>query len=198
MGAKLAFPLYHWHFPCRIVSDDCFQSVEPPGMLLPVLQALLCCFSLPTAYRPFQYSAVLQWDFLTIIHPTGVVWKTGCCNTHTKCTITLSWGLRKIALLCLENSSLKLAEAAAELLGYADPDAVTACISHLMSLTSKPLLGALWSCFMLPQPFMQMWPNEFTALTYVLRSSHELELNLALFFPVERCCIEMQNEYIKN
>lgn len=144
MGAKLAFPLYHWHFPCRILSDDCFQSVEPPVMLLPVLQALLCCFSLPTAYWPFQYSAVLQWDFLTIIRPAGVVWKTGCCNTHTTCTISLSWGLRKIALLCLENSSLKLAEAAAELLGYADPDAVTACISLLMSRTSKPLLGALW------------------------------------------------------
>lgn len=33
---------------------------------------------------------------------------------------------------------------AVELLGCSDPDVLTASISHLMSLTPKPLLGTLW------------------------------------------------------
>lgn len=54
-GISLAlptFPLQYQHFPHRIMSEDCFQSVEPPGMPFPILQAPLSAFLFPQHIGP--------------------------------------------------------------------------------------------------------------------------------------------------
>lgn len=90
-------PWLIWHFPCT--TDICLVPLTFPlqhygwgsfsvwnhlGYFLLYYRLYFAAFLFPQHYWPFQYSAVLQRDFLTIIHHNhGGVWKTGCCNTQT-------------------------------------------------------------------------------------------------------------------
>lgn len=152
--AKLAFPLHHQHFPCSTnisPAESCLRFVfslwNHLGCFFLYYRLYFAAFLFPQHIGPSI--AVLQWDFLAIIQPTGVVWKAGCLNTHTKHTISLNWGLRKIALL----SSPRLQPGkqqpeagwgcgwegppAAELLGNADPGCMQFS-SHVTDFQASP------------------------------------------------------------
>lgn len=195
--AKPAFPLYHPHFPCstnisllRII----FSLWNHLGCFFLYYRLYFAAFLFPQHYRPFQYSAALQWDFLAIVCPIGGVWKTGCCNTHTKYSISLNWGLMKIALLSstrlqpgkqqLEAGCDQEGPPAVELLGCSDPDVLTASISHLMSLTPKPLLGTLWK-LLCAATALHANVAKWIHSPYLLRK--ELPLTGTKFSPVLLC-----------